>query len=196
MKKEEREKIIEILRFHGGMIGTDYKQCEQLAIKMNLIRCSDKIESIECEILLEMERLCEVIGYDVSKENNKSREGMRVPMRDAVCKVVIDKFSYYSRLPHVLGGFFNKSSSTGHSMMTRGIAMHKNKDKLFMRYYDKCIAFIEEQDMDITQQAIDEVIETSVTVTDVSPNTFPSEIHLQCLTDEQLTVFMSDSVTN
>ena len=145
MTQEEKDKIIEILKFHGSMIGVDSEECAQLVSKMNLIHYSYKVESIEEEIFVEMNRLCEGIGYEVSKKNNKSREGMRVPMRDVVVKRTVEQFPYYPRLPHVVGEFFNKDRSTGHSMISRGISMDKKKDAWVMREYNKTCELLESE---------------------------------------------------
>jgi len=135
MTIQEKKRVIEILEYYGGLIGTDSNETTELAKKVNQIYCTDKDMTIEGAIKNEMFRLCAIIGYEVTDENNQSREGERVPMRDAVARRIVEEYDGYSRLPTVLGIFFGKDRSTGNAMINRSQIRLESKDDLFMRHY-------------------------------------------------------------
>ena len=140
MTQHEKKRTIEILEFHGSMIGNDQDECSQLINQVRNVYCTAPIESVEDKITLRMEQLCHAIGYNATEDNNKSRAGNLVPMRDAITKAVMDEFVGYLRMPHALGFFFGKDRSTGIAMMQRSNLRHEMNDKMFMYHYDKITA--------------------------------------------------------
>jgi len=140
MTQDEKNRTIEILEFHGAMIGNDQEECSQLIKQVRNVYCTAPIESVEDKITLRMEQLCHAIGYNATEDNNKSRAGNLVPMRDAITKAVMDEFDGYLRMPHALGFFFGKDRSTGIAMMERSALRFETKDKLFMYQYNKIAA--------------------------------------------------------
>jgi len=145
MTQEDKNKIVEILRFHGSMIGIDESECKDLILKVKRVYCSDQNLSMEEEMHNEMKRLCSMIGYEATKENNKAQEVVKVAMRDAVSKRILEQYPHYPRLPHVIGDFFGKERSTGHSMIIRSEKMYKINDSLFMHEYNKTFQLIESE---------------------------------------------------
>jgi hypothetical protein len=137
MTTQEKQRVIEILEYYGNLIGTDKEETTELAKKVDQIYITDKDLTIEAAIQNEMFRLCAIIGYEITDENNKSRQGERVPMRDAVAKRIVEEYDGYSRLPTVLGLFFGKDRSTGNAMIVRSQIRLEAKDELFMRHYNR-----------------------------------------------------------
>ena len=137
MTQEEKDNIVKILSFHSEMIGTNSDDCRHLIAKVNQVYCSDRIETLEDEIFNRMNELCEKIGYETTHENNKSREGQRVPMRDAVTKCIVDEYTGYSRVACVVGEFFGKDRTSGISMIKRCEVRHEMNDTIFMYHYNR-----------------------------------------------------------
>jgi hypothetical protein len=135
MTQDEKNRIIEILKFHSGMIGTDSEECKRLISQVKQVTVTDRNLSLDQEIQNEMKRLCALIGYEVNPDTNKSREGHSVPMRDAVTKRIVDVYYSYSKLPNVVGSFFDKDRTTGISMIARSKVRFDTKDALFMHHY-------------------------------------------------------------
>jgi hypothetical protein len=137
MTIEEKQRVIEILEYYGSLIGTDQEEMTKLAKKVDQIYITDKDLTIEAAIQNEMFRLCAIIGYEITDENNQSRQGERVPMRDAVVRRIVEDFDGYSRLPTVVGLFFGKDRSTGNAMVTRSSIRLETNDEMFMRHYNR-----------------------------------------------------------
>lgn len=140
MTQQEKDRIIEIIRQHGELIGNDSEEADNLISKMQFIKAVTFDLTIEEEIQSELEYLSNQLGYVPSVENNRTRNEEFVSMRDAISRVVFDKFSNYGNLYHVLADYFEKDRTSILSMDRRTKNKVETKDLIFMRYYNKLIA--------------------------------------------------------
>jgi hypothetical protein len=142
MKLEDRDRIIEILKFQGEMIGNDSEEAIRLIKQMKQVGVSAFDQSIEGKIKEELTMLCSLINYTNDEKTNKCRIPDVISMRDAVTRVVCDKFYKYPRVGNVVANFFMKDRSTGYHMDRRTKQRVETNDPMFMFHYNNLLAEI------------------------------------------------------
>lgn len=118
------------------MIGNDSQEANQLIREMRQVGVSCVNSNVEDKIKTDIANLCVIINYNADEETNKSRKIALVAMRDAVCRIVCDKYPDYPRVQNVAGEFFGKDRSLGYNIDSRTKNLLESKDKLFMFYYN------------------------------------------------------------
>lgn len=136
MKLEDRDRIIEILKFQGEMIGNDSDEAIRLIKQMKQVGVSWINETLEDKIKNDIHNLCVLINYSADEETNKCRKMEVVAMRDAICRVICDKYYDYEKVANVAAGFFGKDRTSGYQIESRTKQMLESKDRLFMYYYN------------------------------------------------------------
>lgn len=139
MKHEQRDRIIEILKQHGEMIGTDSYETDVLIGLMKQIYCKAENVELEKKILDRMHELSSIIEYTNDAETNKCRQDNLVAMRDAIARMVFDEYGSYPRITELVGEFFDKDRTTGIGMDKRSKDRKDTNDSLFMYYYTKLV---------------------------------------------------------
>lgn len=139
MKHEQRERIIEILKQYGEMIGTDSAETDVLIGLMKQIYCKAENVELEKKILNRMHELSSIIEYTNDTATNKCRQDNLVAMRDAIARMVFDEYGSYPRITELVGEYFDKDRTTGIGMDKRSNDRKETKDNLFMYYYQKLL---------------------------------------------------------
>lgn len=139
MKQEQKDRIIEILKQHGEMIGTDTLETNVLIGIMKKIYCKDKNVELEKKIINRMNQLSSIIQYTNNSETNKCRRDSLVSMRDSIARMVFDEYGSYPRITELVGEYFDKDRTTGIGMDRRSNERRETKDRLFMYYYTKLL---------------------------------------------------------
>jgi len=139
MKYENRERIIDILKWHSELIGTDPQELKTLVSEMMQIQTHAISLSLEEEIHIQMATFCAALDYEPTPENNHCRDKDLIVKRDVISKMIVDQYFAYPRLPHVISEFFGKDRSTGNNMVSRCKIRHETKEILFMYHYNRLV---------------------------------------------------------
>lgn len=137
MKLSTKNRIISILEEHGAMIGNSSEETNQLINELKLVRHYVYDETIETKAIKLINRLCELLDYKATNEENKKRNPESVLNRDLVCRIVADAFPNYSRIVVLLKKKFDKDRTTIISALDRTEGYLQIKDPFFMTGYQK-----------------------------------------------------------
>jgi len=135
MTTEQQERIIDILGYYGCLIGTDSAEISTLIHQMQRINTSSKDTAIEAQIKNLAAYWANEIGYEITDENNRCRDGHFVTKRDVICFKVWEKFSTYGRIHYVLGDVFGKDRTSMYHAVMRSEERFRMNDQLFMDVY-------------------------------------------------------------
>lgn len=141
MTHEQQRRIIDILSQHGQLIGVSDSEVNDLINAVKFIKCRSINPTVDEQVVNELHELCRMVHYTPNKKNNKDRHIEMVAKRDAVAKVIFDRYEIYGHPVHVLVDFFGKDRT---SILAQGKRVNnrlETKDPIFMRYYSELINF-------------------------------------------------------
>lgn len=137
MKKESKNRIIEILEEYGGLIGVDSKETEKLISEMKQIRALEVEPTLVQEIQDYMTYICQLIGYEPTEENNNSRKMEIIGIRDAIARHTFDKYGSLVVTRKVVSDFFGKDRASGYQIEKRTQFRLEINDSLLVPVYNR-----------------------------------------------------------
>ena len=143
MKLETRDRIIEILKFHGSMIGNDSEEAKELIkelrqlenvieIDMNKKRTFTRQEEAEMIIA----DVCRASEIEVDELKSKSRKREFVIARQIAVYLIVERFNHaltWSRIGKIVG-IHHSTAIHCHKVISQGIAV---SDRLVMNIINR-----------------------------------------------------------
>lgn len=143
MKLEKRDRIIEILKFHGEMIGNDSEETNQLIIEMRQLENVIEIDINKKRIFTRQEEaemiiadVCRASEIEVDELKSKSRKREFVIARQIAVYLIIEKFKgavTWSRIGKIIG-IHHSTAIHCHKVISQGIAV---SDRLVMNIINR-----------------------------------------------------------